>query len=374
MRTFILVVTFVLGFVWSYIWLRLVEPTELAVAPRILLLVVFMTSFALQPARFVYRDFFHGRRHFQLYTYALLGFMAQLFVATLVKDIFLLLTPFTAYYDYFHSLPARRLISLAVLLLTLAANLWGVRTAWRGPSVQEVEVELPHWPAGAPPLRLAQISDLHVGPLIRKAYVEKVVARLNELQPQVVAITGDLGDAYPSDISADLEPLSRIRAEHGIFYVLGNHEFYWNPNAWIQKGRELGFRVLTNEGQEIPLHPGTLWMAGVPDYSSSSRSDPESALPPTAKRNQPKILLAHQPKSVFAAARAGFDLMLSGHTHNGQFFPFNLIVGRFNPYSKGLNHHGDLQVYVNVGTGFWGPPLRLFVPAEITLLTLRGRA
>jgi predicted MPP superfamily phosphohydrolase len=297
--------------------------------------------------------------------------MAQLFMATLLKDALLLAAPFTVYYEYLHSLEGRRVVSAATFGLTLLVNLWGIVTALAGPRIRTVSIKLPRWPAGAPPFRIAQISDLHVGQIIQKPYVEKVVAKVNQLSADAIAITGDLGDAFPDSIRADLAPLGELKSREGTFYVLGNHEYYWNAPAWVKIGRQLGFEVLVNEGKMV----GPLWLGGVTDISASGivaghRSDPQKALPPSG--NPPKVLLAHQPKSVFAAASAGFDLMLSGHTHNGQFFPFNLLVGRFNPYSHGLHEHGALQVYVNVGTGFWGPPLRSFVPAEITLLKLHG--
>ncbi|MGZ3693582.1 MAG: metallophosphoesterase, partial [Bdellovibrionota bacterium] len=328
-------------------------------------------------SRWIFRSFFQDRIALQLFTYLLLGFMAHLFIATLIKDILLLPWLFTAHRDSIFSLDSQRLISLLTLLLAAAGNLWGVFTARSGPRIREVDVKLPHWPKDAPPFRLAQISDLHVSTLIQRPYVEIVVARLNTLNADAVAITGDLGDGFAHELTNDLAPLREIRSKLGVYYVTGNHEYYWNAGGWMQAGRELGFNVLMNEGRKIPWGQGHIWFGGVPDYTAGSilpghHSLPEKALPPESEKEMPKILLAHQPKSVFAAAKAGFDLMISGHTHNGQFFPINLIVGRFNPYTKSLNQHGKMQVYVNVGTGYWGPPQRLWVPSEITLLNLHG--
>lgn len=374
MRTFVLIISVILASVWLFVWFRLVQVAEPGAAVALPLAFIFLVSFVLQPSRWIFREFFHDKIRLQLWTYIMLGLMAHLFVATAAKDLLLLAASLAR--GFSPTLEEWRWASLATLAVAAIGNLWGVRTAWAGPQVREVTVKLPHWPEGAPPFRLAQISDLHVGPLIKKPFVENVVDKLNHLQPDAVAITGDLGDGFVHELTEDLAPLSSIRAKQGIFYVLGNHEYYWNANAWMDAGRKLGFQVLFNEGRELTLEKGKLWIGGVPDYTAGGilpghESDPAKAMPKQESKI-PKILLAHQPKSVFAAAKAGFDLMLSGHTHNGQFFPFNLLVGRFNPYSKGLNQHERMQVYVNVGTGFWGPPLRLGVPAEITLLTLQG--
>jgi len=159
-----------------------------------------------------------------------------------------------------------------------------------------------------------------------------------------------------------------------VYFVTGNHEYYWNAPAWSAEMRRLGARVLDNEHVVLQRGAGHLVLAGVPDYSTrhlpeGQRSDPARALR-GAPADAVKILLAHQPASYADAQAAGFDLQLSGHTHGGQYFPFSQLIRFFQRYYKGLNRHGGLWVYVNRGTGYWGPPLRAGVPAEITLLTL----
>jgi predicted MPP superfamily phosphohydrolase len=219
---------------------------------------------------------------------------------------------------------------------------------------------------------MAQISDLHVGASIKADYVAKVVQRVMDLEPDLIVLTGDLGDGNVFELQKDLEPLRRLRAPHGVFYVAGNHEYYWNVRAWMAKMKELGFTVLENDGRWLPK--AKLWVGGVPDFTAhkmepNGASDPARAFP-REKVNGPSLLLAHQPKSIVAAAAAGFDMMVCGHTHSGQFFPANLLVRFFNPYHHGLHRHENTWIYVNAGTGFWGPPLRLFVPPEITLFRL----
>ncbi len=216
-----------------------------------------------------------------------------------------------------------------------------------------------------------QISDLHVSAMIKAKTVQKIVEQVLSLDPDLIAITGDIADGFPHELKADLEPLRKLKCRYGVFYVSGNHETYYNLQAWHEKMKELGFHVLNNSGQFIELSNEKIYVAGVPDFSTRAMSNPELAIAAAKTFSGPKILLAHQPKSYLAAAKAGFDLMLSGHTHWGQFFPFSMVVGFFNPYAKGLHRHENLWIYTNAGTGFWGPPVRLWVPAEITLLNLR---
>lgn len=367
MRVFILVISSVLAFIWAFVWFRLVAPAQPSPAFTAMLLALFFLTFALQPARWAFHIFFHDHRALLLGTYIIFGLMVHLFFATLVKDLALLFTVSGPL-----SLPGARFASGMAAGLAILANFWGLQTAWRGPRIRTIAVPMPHWPPGAPAFRIAQISDLHVGAIIQEPYVKKVVEKVNALGADAIAITGDLGDGSVAELGKDLAPLRHLQSRCGTYYVTGNHEYYWNAREWMQAARDLGFHPLHNEGKKIPLGEGSLWLAGVPDFSSAGEdSQPERTKPPGSQL-LPKILLAHQPKSVYKAAAAGFDLMLSGHTHNGQFFPISLLVGRFNPYSKGLNRHGKLWVYVNVGTGFWGPPQRLGVRAEITLLELSG--
>jgi uncharacterized protein len=180
------------------------------------------------------------------------------------------------------------------------------------------------------------------------------------------------------DSIEDLEPLRKLHAKHGVYYVTGNHEYYWKGQEWIDKVKELGFTVFHNDGKTITLPEKDIWLAGVPDHTCSrfypgQVSDPLLAMQSNPNASAAKILLAHQPKSCFGAQEAGFEFMLCGHTHWGQFFPVSLLVGLFNPYHKGLNLHKNMWVYVNAGTGFWGPPLRLGVPSEITCFTLKSK-
>jgi predicted MPP superfamily phosphohydrolase len=197
---------------------------------------------------------------------------------------------------------------------------------------------------------------------------------VNRLDADVVALTGDLVDGSVQRLSGDVEPLAGIRARYGRFFVTGNHEYYSGAQSWIRKINHLGYTVLNNEHHIIGHRGRKILLAGVPDpqagrFDDAQRSDPGKAIseaPPVDL----KILLAHQPQSIFAAAKVGFDLQISGHTHGGQFFPWNLAIHLFQPYVAGLHLHEKTWIYVSRGTGYWGPPVRLGSPSEITLLRL----
>ncbi len=278
--------------------------------------------------------------------------------------------------------PGRRRFLLQganVGLTAAAATLtgFGIAEARRIPGVKEVDIPLVGLPAGLDGFRIVQITDIHVSPTIKRPFVAGVVNRVNELDADIVALTGDLVDGSVRRLSGDVEPLARVRARHGRFFVTGNHEYYSGVERWVKKVASLGFDVLMNEHRLLSPAGGRILLAGVTDYRAgaympSQRSDPKKALA-GAPAADVKIVLAHQPKSVFAAADAGFDLQISGHTHGGQFFPWNLVVPLVQPFVAGLHRYGDMKIYVSRGTGYWGPPLRLGSPSEITLIRLRSQ-
>jgi predicted MPP superfamily phosphohydrolase len=241
--------------------------------------------------------------------------------------------------------------------------------------------------AGGPPPRsppalsgftIAQISDLHVGPTIREKEVRRVVEQTNALKPDLIAITGDLMDGTPQELGHIVAELANLKARHGVIFVTGNHEYYSGVDAWLELLPRLGIRPLRNEQLLIGDEGGRFTLAGVDDWSAAQFGrghgmDLEKAVaghdPATAL-----VLLSHQPRDFQAAVRAGVDLQLSGHTHGGQLFPFNLAVRATVPWVKGLYREtveGRVgQIYVSRGTGYWGPPMRLGSPPEISKLIL----
>jgi hypothetical protein len=222
---------------------------------------------------------------------------------------------------------------------------------------------------------IAQISDLHVGPTIKRGFVEGIVRRTNELNADMIAVTGDLVDGSVQQLSAHTAPLAGLRARYGAYFVTGNHEYYSGERAWTDEIRRLGLHVLKNEHVVLTHRGASLVLAGVTDYSAhhfdpAQRSDPAEALRGAPCDAGARVLLAHQPSTAMAAANAGFDVQISGHTHGGQFWPWNLFVHLFQPFSSGLHRLKNLWIYVSRGTGYWGPPNRFGVPSEITRIRL----
>ncbi|WP_175705019.1 metallophosphoesterase, partial [Burkholderia ambifaria] len=190
--------------------------------------------------------------------------------------------------------------------------------------VVEVEVPIDDLPASLDGFTIVQISDIHVGPTIKRGYVEAIVNAVNRLQPDLIAVTGDVVDGSVARLAGHAAPLGALRARHGAFVVTGNHEYYSGADAWVAEFRRIGLDVLMNEHRTIEHGDGRLVLAGVTDYSAGSfdpahRSDPSAALAGAPADVRLRVLLAHQPRSANAAADAGFTLQLSGHTHGGQF-------------------------------------------------------
>jgi uncharacterized protein len=265
--------------------------------------------------------------------------------------------------------PERRLL----LARTLAAGVGGVvaglsaagvHSALDGLQIKDLEVKLRGLPPELAGFRLVQISDVHVGPLLRRDWVAHVVEQVRALSPDLVAITGDLVDGRVHEIREHVAPLSTIQARHGVFFVTGNHEYYSGVEEWYAHLPSLGVRPLRNERVEVA--PG-LEIAGIEDPTG----DPDLAAALRGRdSSRALVLLAHQPRQFPEAARHGVPLTLSGHTHGGQIWPFSWIVALAQPYLAGLHRRGESQLYVSRGTGFWGPPMRVFAPPEITLLRL----
>ena len=265
-------------------------------------------------------------------------------------------------------------VNFAILGLTGVMTGCGMVLARYRIKIEKVTVPLSHLSKAFQGLRIVQISDIHVGPTIKGAFVREVVERVNALQPDIIVVTGDLIDGSVSFLEKDVSPLSELKAPHGKFFITGNHEYYSGVFPWLKKIKTLGFDVLLNEHRVITKSGANLVLGGVTDISAGRmvpehRSDPVASLK-GAPEAEAKILLAHQPISVYEASKAGYDLQLSGHTHGGQYFPYSKLIGMAQPFVAGLYKHEKTWLYVNRGTGYWGPPMRLGAPAEITEITL----
>jgi len=305
-----------------------------------------------------------------------MGLFSSLLVLTVLRDVLLLVLRLVGVASA--GAAWEQWSALAVPLAALLASLLGFWNARRTAGVRDVDVRLAHLPLALQGFTIVQISDVHVGPTIRHRYVEKIVEAVNRLKPDLVAITGDLVDGSVPELRAQVAPLSRLVSRHGSFFVTGNHEYYSGVAPWMAELERLGIRVLHNEHVVIDRADAQLVLAGVTDYSAghfdaSHRSDPRAAMA-GAPAAGVRVLLAHQPRSAPAAAEAGFDLQLSGHTHGGQFLPWNFFVRFQQPFTAGLHRLGRMWVYVSRGTGYWGPPKRFGAPSEITRIRLMAAA
>jgi predicted MPP superfamily phosphohydrolase len=251
----------------------------------------------------------------------------------------------------------------------------GCYEARRIPRVTNINIPISGLPDGLQDFRIIQLSDIHLGPTIKGDYLQAIVEHCNRLDADMVVITGDLVDGFTNTLSDDVMPLQQLRSRYGTFFVTGNHEYYWGAQDWIEYLRVLDIHVLINEHHLIRHNETRLLLAGVTDfhahrYVPEHASDPQKARAHAGSADM-SILLAHQPKSAFAGAAAGYDLQLSGHVHGGQFFPWNFTIKLVQPFNNGLHRVKDrMWLYVSAGSGYWGPPQRLGVPSEITQLKL----
>jgi hypothetical protein len=371
-RRFLFIATSLLALLHLYIGWQILPALPIVPAARVLGGALLAASFILIPAGF------HARRaenrawsdRLAWAGFLAMGWFSSLLVLTLLRDIGLILAGLAGVY----SLELLSWSAAAVPALAALASVIGFINARRVARVVDVEVPIADLPAALHGFSIVQISDLHVGPTIKREYVEAIVARANSLQANAVALTGDLVDGSVSELAPHTAPLEKLSARHGVFAVTGNHEYYSGAPAWIAEWRRMGITVLINEHAVLEHGGAAVVIAGVTDYSAQRfdprhASDPHAALA-GAPHAAVKILLAHQPRSAPAAAAAGFDLQLSGHTHGGQFFPWNFFVPLQQPFTAGLKRLDRLWVYTSRGTGYWGPPKRFGAPSEITRIKL----
>jgi predicted MPP superfamily phosphohydrolase len=390
--TFLLVSLAVLAAMHGYLWVRLVRDPALADPWRRILGVAFVVLTLSLPLgmlalRLAPRPL---DRIVPMIAFTWLGLAFLLFVAVLALDLARLAAQGAALVADWARVrpdapadPGRRVfvaraLAGAAVAATAGVSAYAFRSATGPAEVNEVPVRLERLPLALSGLTLAQITDLHVGPTIGERHVRRLVDQVNALHADVVAVTGDLVDGSVRELAAAVGHLGRLRAPHGVFFVTGNHEYYSGVGPWLAELTRLGVRVLRNERVTIGDAGASLDLAGVYDWSTRGfgnghASDLGRAL---AGRDpdRPLVLLAHQPRGIGEAVRAGVELQISGHTHGGQIVPFNLLVRAAYPYVKGLYRHEEEgragQIFVSSGAGYWGPPLRLGAPPEIAKIVL----
>jgi len=321
----------------------------------------------------------HGRRHLDAAAVAAdttLGVVWVLFVWSILGNVLRLALWLAGVDD-----PARaRVMAAAVVGVSVVLLVWGCFEAMRVSRVRRVTVTLPRLGPGLDGLRVVLLTDTHYGPINRARWSAGVVDVVNGLDADVVCHTGDIADGTVAQRLAQAAPLGRVRARLARTYVTGNHEYFSEAQGWVDHMRALGWEALHNRHIVVTRDGSSLVIAGVDDRTAAvsgtpgHRADHAAALA-GADPTLPVLLLAHQPKQIDGAVEHGVDLQISGHTHGGQMWPFHYLVLTDQPVLQGLTRHGEgTQLYTSRGTGFWGPPFRVFAPSEITLLTLRVRS
>lgn len=348
-RRFLFVIS-VLALCHAYIWWRLIAPLPSpwsAIATVVLIAMMPSMPISWRITRRMSRT---AARPYLWLAYVWFGFATYLLLAAMLSHVAVALgsAPLAA---------ARIAIAGAA-----AVVVYGLAHVARGPRVRRVEVPLSG--LGTERYTLVQLTDVHIGPMLGKAFAEDVVAQVNALAPDLIVITGDLVDGRLSELRPHIEPLRRLRARDGVYCVTGNHEYYWDADRWLEHLRSLGLRILRNEHVTIA---NAFQLAGVDD--STAGEDIPAALAGRSP-SLPVVLLAHHPRVITRAAPAGVDLQLSGHTHGGQLLPLGYLARLFDPLVAGLKRFGETWLYVSEGTGFWGPPMRVGTTQEITAITL----
>ncbi|MEX2191311.1 MAG: metallophosphoesterase [Bacteroidota bacterium] len=392
---FFLIVVVILGGGYAYIGWRLIASSSLtgtwslfAWITLIVLFVIPPIAFSLQINRIEnsFTDFLAWA------SYLSMGFVSMVFTLLVFRDIIHLTSAgiqkiLIAAKDFFQSAslaalnadPGRRefLFQASNVVIIAGGGLltgYGLYEARRKPAVLEVAVPIKNLPADLEGFRILQVTDIHAGLTVKRPFVEMVAEQMEGISADLIAMTGDLVDGTVRHLREHVEPFKHLSAPSGQFFITGNHEYYSGVEPWIEEVDRLGYTVLLNEHRVIKRGNASILLSGITDYSAGDfdrtrPSDPARSVE-GAPRTDVRILLAHQPRSIFAAQPFKFDLQISGHTHGGQFFPWNFLAAVGQPYISGLHKHENTWVYVSKGTGYWGPPVRLAARSELTILTL----
>ena len=270
----------------------------------------------------------------------------------------------------------RKFIKIAfdttMLILAFSYLLRGLQGGLSKPVLNTVNITIKDF--GSTDYVIMQLSDVHVGRTIQRAFVEDLVKRTNAENPNIIVLTGDLIDHDINKIKEDLEPLKNLSAP--AYFILGNHEYFYGATEIIEHIKSLGIRVLLNENLLIQDNAIEFNLIGLTDVMGERIGEYPMDIKKAyqgIKPNIPSIVLGHQPKSILRLADRPCDLMLSGHTHGGQIFPFGLLVMIDQPYLAGLyQHNSKQQIFVSRGAGYWGPPIRVMAPSEISKIVIKG--
>ncbi len=351
-------IIFIFGLIHYYIFLTITRSISDQELYRNLLAIWFTISVFMMPAGFIisHSRFKAEASAITWYGYIWLGFFQIIIFFSIVESIVSLF--------YLHD------FSYWVLFASVIITFWALYKGLKRPKIIRHKIQ---GPAQIKGLTLVQVSDLHVGLLhLNQRWLENVVDEINLLNADVVAITGDLVEGAYSEISPQLACLRNVQARLEKYYVTGNHEYIHGSGPWEKRLVELGFRKLHNENHILKFKEARLLIAGVPDrmakrFDQRLRSEPDVALRSNEIVDY-RILLAHEPASIHDLKTESCDLILSGHTHGGQIFPFGVLVRIVQPLVKGFKRFGTTLVFAHQGTGLWGPPMRWFTRSEIVLI------
>ena len=312
--------------------------------------------------------FENALKRLAFFSMALVSFLLSLL---LVRDFVRLILSFLS--DPFPALrsPSASFIIVGMSFALLALGFFRARFVLALP---DVEVPIPNLHPDLENFRIVQLSDVHFGTGPELPQVQKIMSQALALKPDLIALTGDIIDGATSSMKGELLELARLNAPFGVFFVMGNHEYYWNGANARQAIQNAGIRVLLNDSVLIQKGNAKIQLAGMDDLASKHFGGLGAIPPAIDSTAQVRIILAHQPQTAPKSESAGYDLQLSGHTHAGQFFPWNYIIKFVYPVSQGLGKIKGMFLYVNQGTGYWGPPVRLGTKCEITTLRLVRKA
>ncbi len=367
-----------------YLWLRLIRDTGLN---RVLggigtyLMIVLAISFPMAlfvdkiaPAQYSFPLLWLS--YFWIGVMMLLFFL--LFSMDMIKIVIYLFDKLTWAGEEVINPERREFVSAVIGALASASVLIasgiGVKNYYSTAVVKKYSVRLNKLPETFKGFKIVQISDLHIGQMMTGETLKLIVEQVNNLKPDLIAITGDIADGSTAKLLQDVKPLKNLKALKGVYFVTGNHEYYSGVKEWTVAIEKMGIKVLNNENLRITRGSDYFYLAGVTDHEGRRFGKKHAANYKKAlfglENNIKKILLAHQPIAVQKATEFGTDLVLAGHTHGGQIWPFNYFVYLQQPYLKGFYEYKGTMLYVNQGTGCWGPPMRLGSQNEITQFTL----